>query len=227
MEGLAFVPVRRLLVLFAAVLVLSAAPARAAETTIEVGDDFFNPANVQIAVGDTVKWVWAANSAGDHNVSTKANQAEKFDSDPGKPEPLISHPPGYTYSYTFNKDGVAVDYVCRVHPITMQGTVTVGVPPADTGAPLVSRAKATVGKKKITVAFELDEDAKVELKIAKASKPKKTLRSVRKSLDAGKQKIAVRRKGLPPGRYKVSITAKDEAGNKSRAARAGFKIKPS
>lgn len=207
-------------------LALSAAPAGAAETTIDVGDDFFNPANVQIAAGDTVKWVWSG-SVGDHNVSTKANQAEEFDSDPGVAEPLIKHPVGYTFSYTFNKNNVAVDYVCRVHPIEMQGTVTVGAPPADTGPPVVSRTKATVGKRKITVAFQLDEDAKIELKVAKASKPRKALRTVRKSFVAGERKVVVGRKGLTPGRYKVSITAADQVGNKSTPARAGFRIKPS
>jgi plastocyanin len=217
---------RRAPVLLIAVLALSTAPARAAETTITVGDDFFQPANVQIAVGDTVKWVWQGPD-GDHNVSTKANQAEKFDSDPGTPEPLIKHPAGYTFSWMFNKDNVAVDYVCRVHPIQMQGTVTVGAPPADTAAPRLSRTKATVKKKKVTIAFELDEDAKVVLKVARASKPKKAVKKVRKSLAAGKRSISIRRKGLSPGRYKVSITAEDEAGNESKAARAAFKLKKS
>jgi plastocyanin len=189
-----------------------------------VGDDFFNPSTVQIAVGDTVKWEIAQNSAGNHSISTRANQPEAFDSDPGKPEPLISHPPGYTFSYTFNKDNVEVDYVCRVHPTTMTGTVRVGSPPADTGAPVVSRLKAKVAKKAVKVGFRLDEDAKVVLKVASAKKPKRALRTVRKSFVAGAHSIKVRRKGLPAGRYRVTITAVDDAGNKSPVAKRSFKL---
>jgi plastocyanin len=216
--------VRRILVVAVALLALPVASARAAETTVAVGDDFFNPSTVQIAAGDTVKWVFEQNSVGNHNISTKANQPESFDSDPGRPPPLISHPPGYTYSYTFNKDNVEVDYTCRVHPTTMNGTVRVGSPPADTAAPAVTGVKAKVAKKAVRIGFKLDEDATVVLKVAKAKKPKRALRTVRKSLAAGTRSIKVRRKGLAEGRYRVTITAEDDAGNTSTVARKSFRI---
>jgi plastocyanin len=216
--------VHRSLAIAIALLALPAAPAAAAETTVAVGDDFFNPSTVQIAVGDTVNWVIEQNSVGNHSISTKANQPESFDSDPGKPEPLISHPPGYTFSYTFNKDNVEVDYTCRVHPITMNGTVRVGSPPADSGAPGVSGLKANVAKKAVRIRFQLDEDARVVLKLARAAKPKRVLRTVRKSLVAGTRSIKVRRKGLSPGRYRVTVTAEDKAGNKSPVRKTSFRI---
>ena len=205
------------------VLVLPAA-AHAAEATINVGNDFFKPADVQIAVGDTVNWVFE--EAGNHNIQTRAGQAESFDSDPGTPETLIQHDKGYKYSHTFSQDNVAVEYLCRVHAATMKGTVTVGSPPVDADAPAVSAAGAKVGGRKVTIGFELDEAARVTLKIARASKPRVALRTVRKSLQAGDSTIKVRRKGLRPGRYLVRLTAEDDAGNESAVEKASFKLRP-
>ena len=213
---------RALVATLALVLVLPAA-AHAAETAIGVGNDFFKPADVQIAVGDTVNWVFE--EAGNHNVQSRAGQAESFDSDPDKPDTLIQHDKGYKFSHTFNQDNVAIEYLCRVHPITMKGTVTVGAPPVDADAPAVTAAGATVRAKKVAISFELDEAAAVTLKLARASKPKRALRTVRRSLQAGEGTIKLRRKGLDPGRYVVRLTAEDEAGNESAVKRASFKLK--
>ena len=210
----------------AAALVSLALPASAAaaEHTVSVGDDFFSPKSLQVAVGDTVNWVFASDSRGNHSVTTKSNQPESFDSDPGTPEALIGHPPGYKFSYTFTKDGVEVDYFCKVHPVTMTGTVVVGAPPADTTAPVLSALRAKLGEKVVKISFKLDEAARVVLKLASAKKPNRTLRTVRRSLGAGSHSIKLRRRGLAPGRYRARLTAEDEAGNSSPVSRAFFKL---
>jgi plastocyanin len=205
------------------VLVLPAA-AHGAETTITVGNDFFQPANVQIAVGDTVNWVFS--ESGNHNVQSRAGEEESFDSDPGTPESLIRHEAGYKFSYTFNKDNVAVDYLCRVHPATMTGTVSVGSPPVDASPPAVTAARAKIEGRKVAISFKLDEAARVTVRIARASNVRRTLKTVSRRLGAGDRTIRVRRRGLRPGRYVAKLTAVDDAGNKSAVKRASFRLRP-
>jgi plastocyanin len=212
----------RLTALTGLVLALAAQPATAAETTVRVGDDFFSPTSVQIAAGDTVNWVWEGMP---HSVKTKPNQPESFDSDPGVPEALISHPVGFTFSHAFNTDGVEVEYLCAVHPFTMSGTVTVGTPAADTTAPAVTNASANVKRKKVSFAFNLSEAANVRLEVAKASKPRKVLKKLTRALAGGRRSLAVSRRGLKPGRYVARISATDEAGNASAVAKRSFRLK--
>lgn len=199
------------------------ASASAAERTISVGNDYFRPPDVQIAVGDTVTWVF--DEAGNHNVQTRAGQAESFDSDPGKPEATIFHEAGYRFSHTFNTDNVAVDYYCRVHPAVMKGTVSVGTPPVDATPPAVTAASARVRRRTVAIGFRLDEAARITLRLARASKPRRTIRTARKQLGAGRGTITLRRRGLRPGRYVARLTAEDEAGNDSSVRRATFRLR--
>ena len=208
----------------AVLLLVPVASAPAAEHTISVGNDFFNPPDVQIVVGDTVNWVFE--EAGDHNVQSAGGQPESFDSDPGKPDSLISHPAGYRFSHTFNQDNVEVDYLCRVHPIQMNGTVTVGSPPADTTAPVIDPARPRVRRRAIRVGFELSEGALVRLRVAAKRRPRRSLRTAARRLEAGRHSIAIRRRGLRPRRYVARLTATDDAGNASPVVTASFRIRP-
>jgi plastocyanin len=71
----------------------------------------FNPAEVTVAVGDTV--TWTNNDSVPHDVT-----ADSFSSgDPG------GMAPGDTFEETFDEAGT-FDYVCTVHP-GMEGTVIV------------------------------------------------------------------------------------------------------
>jgi len=80
-----------------------------AEVTMQ--DIKFQPANVDVKVGDTVTWT-NEDSAG-HDVT-----GDNFKS--GGPGGLAN---GDTFEHTFDKAGT-FDYVCTVHP-GMEGTVTV------------------------------------------------------------------------------------------------------
>ena len=215
---------RRLVGISAALLLLPAASAAAAEHTVSVGNDFFSPANVQIAVGDTVNWVFS--EAGNHNIRSRPGQAESFNSDPGVPLAAVFHPAGYRFSHTFTKDAVEVDYLCEIHPSTMKGTVTVGVPAPDTTPPGLDARKSRVGRNAVKVRFELGEAGLVELKVARARRPGRALRTIRRRLEAGAHALTVGRGGLSPGRYVAKLTATDEDGNKSGVSTARFRLKP-
>jgi plastocyanin len=206
--------------LLATLLVLPAT-ASAAEREITVGNDFFQPADVQIAVGDTVTWVFS--ESGNHDIQSRPGEEETFDSDPGNPSPF--HTVGYRFSHTFNRDAVAVDYVCSVHPTTMSGTVTVGAPPVDADPPAVTAADADVSRRRVAIGFSLDEAAQVTLKLARAARPNRVLRTVNRQLGAGDSTITLRRRGLRPGRYVARLTAVDDAGNPSQVERATFRLR--
>ena len=215
---------RRVLGATLALLLVPSASAGAAEREITVGNDFFQPADVQIAVGDTVTWVFS--ESGNHDIQSRPGEEEAFDSDPGNPSPF--HAAGYRFSHAFNQDNVAVDYVCSVHPSTMSGTVSVGAPPAppvDADPPGVTAADADVGRRRVAVDFTLDEAAQVTLRLARASRPNRVVRTVSRQRGAGQSTINVRRRGLKPGRYVARLTARDEAGNESGVTRTSFRLK--
>jgi plastocyanin len=198
------------------VCLAAAAPAGAAEVTVKVDDDFFDPFAVQIAPGDTVVWEWVG-LEGDHSVTTEDGQIESFDSDPGNNEPV--HPAGSEpFRYTFNEEG-RVTYLCKTHPLTMSGSVTIGNP--DLTRPKVTGTKAKVSRKRVKVSFKLSEDARVTLRLKRSGR---TVKKVTKSLKDGKRAIAVKRKGLGEGSYKATVSARDSAGNRAKAAAASFKL---
>lgn len=111
---------------------------------VTVGNDFFSPVNLTVAVNDSVQWSMAA-LGGFHNVkscvpeingclSQTAN--ETFTSGP------VAGPP-WLYTYQFTENGIN-RYVCVSHLPFMTGTVFVGVssglgrrlPPGDVGFPV-------------------------------------------------------------------------------------------
>ncbi|HET9878158.1 MAG TPA: cupredoxin family copper-binding protein [Candidatus Limnocylindria bacterium] len=89
---------------------LGAAPARAATQSVQIGDGFFTPANLTIAVGDTVTW-----TNGDDSPHTVTAGGDAFAS--GTIES------GSSFSRTFTSPGTYA-YVCSFHD-EMVGTITV------------------------------------------------------------------------------------------------------
>jgi halocyanin-like protein len=84
------------------------------EVTIDTGagpQGFkFDPADVTIDAGTTVRWVWTG-EGGQHNV-VEADGEEPLD-DPSFESELVGEE-GHEYSYTFEESGT-FDYVCSVH----------------------------------------------------------------------------------------------------------------
>jgi plastocyanin len=118
------IPIRiiRLLAAFAVALVLLSCDndnptTPPADNNITIGDNFFNPPTLTVAVGRPV--VWRHEGATQHTVtsgSPTSNPGGLFDSG------LIS--PGSGFQFTFNAPGT-FPYFCRVHGVAMTGTITV------------------------------------------------------------------------------------------------------
>ncbi len=88
-----------------------AQPGGIAPGAVKVVDYTFSPAEVEIAVGQTVTWTFA-DEAGHDVISTEGTF---------KSEVLGS---GGTYAFTFTRAGT-FDYFCSIHP-SMTGKVIVG-----------------------------------------------------------------------------------------------------
>ncbi|MEM8909683.1 MAG: lamin tail domain-containing protein, partial [Bacteroidota bacterium] len=97
-----------------------------ADAEVTISNFLFDPADITITVGQTVKW---SNTEGNHNVNgtqnTFPNNPESFLSGPVSPAP-------WEYFHTFNTVGT-YDYQCDQHVnLGMVGTVTVlPAPPND------------------------------------------------------------------------------------------------
>jgi len=80
--------------------------------SVTVGDDFFNPTSIQVSPGAMVTWTWSSNRV--HNVTFENNTI--IDSgDRG----------GGTYETAMPTTDGTYGYQCKIHPITMNGSVTV------------------------------------------------------------------------------------------------------
>ena len=85
-------------------------PTEAATQAVSMGDNFFGPDALTVAVGDTVTW------SNDGAVPHTATAQGAFDTDI-----LMS---GESFSYTFSSAGT-FDYICLVHPGVMTGSIVV------------------------------------------------------------------------------------------------------
>jgi plastocyanin len=188
---------RRLLIPLAALCPLAlAAPAMAADTSVDVVDFSFNAKNVQIDPGDTVTWNFVV--AG-HTTTSNSGQAERWNSGPE------TNDGGTSYPHTFNRPG-RFSYICLPHQTFMKGTVTVG-----TDEHRKSQSKFSQSRRGSTVTykFTLVEAAKVSIKLSGAAKRKAT----RKRLRAGRYSIPFR--NMKPGKYTGKATFTDDFGKRS------------
>jgi plastocyanin len=225
----------RRLVLLAAVGASGAlaAPASAADVTIR--GFAFEPVEVNIAQGESVTWTFAGPDT-NHSVTSDAGQADSWDSDPGRNPTAADHPIGDTFDHRFDVPGT-FRYFCKVHP-SMRGRVVVRgagepPPPADTTAPAISSLTARGGRacgrrarrckpRPTTVRYSLSEEARVTLAFA-ARKSGKT-RTFRQSGKAGANTLRRSVKQLRPGRYRLTVTAADAAGNVSAPATRDVRV---
>lgn len=112
-----------------AVLAVALIPpaARAADTAVEVGDNFYDPARVEIDIGTTV--LWSHESVNPHSVTSgspgSADAGSSFESSPNCSQDITQcMKRGDTYRHRFDTPGTFA-YFCRVHGAAMAGTVTV------------------------------------------------------------------------------------------------------
>lgn len=83
------------------------------DTTIEIGDDFFEPEDISIDAGTRVIWEWTGEN--DHRVDIEYQGEEALSDEQSEG----------TYEFTFDQPG-EYDYHCTVHgPEIMSGTIVV------------------------------------------------------------------------------------------------------
>src|SRR3954447_23086874 len=215
--------------IMAAVIALGAAAAPAQAADVSISNFSFMPSSITITQGDSVKWTWAGPDT-NHSVTSKAGQADSLDSDPGRTPSSLDHPPGDTFSHTFNTPGT-FSYICKVHSF-MTGKVAVNGPPgSDTTPPALSKVSATAGRKckkgqknckgrPTTLRFKLSEAATVKVKI-----PKHKSANVTRAGKAGSNTIKFATSKLPPGKYTLNLSATDAAGNSSPVKPVSVKVK--
>ena len=88
--------------------------------TVLVGDSFFNPASLNVKVGDTVSWSFTGNMQNHTTTSsTIPSGAASWD------QPINTA--NSTFNYVVTKAGT-YNFVCTPHASFMKGTITATVP---------------------------------------------------------------------------------------------------
>ena len=77
-----------------------------------VGDDFFNPAGIQVSPGDMVTWTWSSNRV--HNVTFADNTITNS-----------GNQGGGMYATAMPMATGTYNYQCTIHPSSMNGSVKV------------------------------------------------------------------------------------------------------
>jgi plastocyanin len=195
----------RLLPLPLAVLLTlaAAAPAGAADWTIEAFNFSFSPRQQQVAVGDKVTWRFTDDG---HSATSRPGQAEQWDSG--------TKGAGGIYEHTFTKPG-RYEYVCTPHESFMSGVIEVG---GDAVAQTVDAFRARRRGKSVTVSLTLNEAARVTYTVK--GPRRRTVKRGR--LAAGSHRFRVKR--LAEGRYRGTLTAVDDFDNTS-TRKSSFRIR--
>lgn len=107
-------------------IALAAAPALAADHAVSIIGTKFEPAELTVAVGDTVTWTVTESIGAQHTVTSgklgESDAGTAFDSGSASLKD-----DGETFKHTFDAAGVH-DYFCRIHPVDMTGQVLVLAP---------------------------------------------------------------------------------------------------
>jgi hypothetical protein len=118
--------------------------------------------------------------------------------------------------------------------LLVQAVIERAQEPADKRKPKVSGVRLTkwAFAKKTTLVYNLSEPAKVTVRIQKQTRKHRYVWVHGKLTDnavAGENKLTIKRRfaghKLAPGAYRLVVTAKDAAGNKSLVKRVGFGVK--
>jgi plastocyanin len=187
---------------------------------VDVGGLAFKPADIRVGTSDTVLWIWTGPDV-DHTVTADPGQAEQFDSDPeGGPSRRLDD----SFAHRFTRPG-SYTYFCRRHPDRMKGKVRVVelAGPGDTSPPRLARVR--VGEAGRRLAFRLSERAVVLARIqTRARESWRSVRDFNVFARKGRNRARIPLRGLPPGRYRLRLTAYDDADNPSRPAFARLAV---
>src|SRR3954452_1461046 len=141
-----------------AVFLAAAGPALAADSSVNVGDDFYDPSTSSADAGDTITWGWSGSN--DHTVTTRSGQIDRFNSG-------IKSGAGKSFRHRFRHSG-RFRIFCQIHPDSMRATITVGTD--DGVAPKLTGVSAGARK----VGFTVSERSVVTLRLKGRRKIVKT-----------------------------------------------------
>ena len=155
----------------------------------------------------------ATQAQGRHGRHRPLGLAEQFDSDRGG---TPAHAGDDSFSHRFTRPGTYT-YLCRVHPGQMKGSVEVvelsGL--GDTKRPRLTRLR--VGPEGRRIAYTLSERAILLLRIQRRARGRwRSMRDFDVFARNGRNRARLPLRGLAPGRYRVRLTAYDDADNASR-----------
>jgi plastocyanin len=227
----------RVALTLAAVAAAAAIPGQASahpghSALVSVGDGKYTPSTIKITAGHRLTWWWDWPDL-DHTVTADPGQAESFDSDPdGTPDHALFD----TYAHRFTVPGTYT-YFCRVHPDTMTGAVQVvpvptSPPPepdgeSPAGGTALTLSGLRVGPRRrraaFTVSYASTVTAQLDRRRLGAWRP---VRRFELAAAAGLNRVRLRARPLPPGRYRVRMSARDGAGNRSGALLVRFRVEP-
>jgi plastocyanin len=212
--------------LAAALLLPSAASAHPghAIAEVDVGQNRFEPAEIEIFVGDGINWVFRGPDT-NHSITADPGQIESFDSDPGEAYPV--HAIDDVYYHDFYGLGTYT-YHCKVHP-EMRGSITVRRPQP----PVLSSAAVKPGKlcngpscPKPDLRVKVDHAVNIIGDIERRGKRWREVRELPpRAVEGGKSSVPLDIKGLSPGRYRAVVRARDDFGMFSDPQRAKFEIR--
>jgi plastocyanin len=179
----------------------------------------WSTSNVEIAVGDTVTWRFDGTQLA-HNVASSGTNWSFVTPFDGTPK-----------TFTFTSPGT-YRFICQAHAFTMNGEVKVGTGgpaptpgntawPNGSSAPRVDRRPPAFDDLRLRrraggarLRFRMSERARMIVRVNRGD------RLVwRRAMRGRKGVNAVVVGGLAPGRYRVSLRARDFGGNPSRVVR--------
>jgi plastocyanin len=196
-------PSRLALPLAIGLSLLFAAPAGAADSSVDVASDFsFEPASLKIDVGNTVTWNFTG--AG-HNTKSLSGQPDSWRSAPAG----TANPVGAAFPHRFDTRG-RYQYICSIHPF-MKGVVTVGT---DTVIDTVTKFRTRKLGHRVRISYVLKEPAIVRYRLRGPSP-----RRVKKGRQlAGAHSFTVRH--LKTGTYHGTLTAVDDFDKKNTSKKS-------
>jgi plastocyanin len=215
----------------AGAVALATAPAAAAAPRLVVSrlDNTYSPASQTIALGETVSFSNEprVGGGGEHNVV--------WDDNGVKPTPLDAVDTPWTARRTFARPGL-YRYYCEEHGarngVGMAGKVLVrnadGSLP-DVSAPRLGQVSTTVARGTIAMTFTSDERGRALGKLERrVGRHFRLVGPLAFAVFKGANRVRVRktstRTALRPGRYRMTFTVKDAAGNRSAAKRVNVAV---
>jgi plastocyanin len=185
-------PKRLLIPLALLTFFASASPAFAFDWGVDVIDYEFQPAERQIAVGDSVSWNFTV--AG-HTTTSVAGQPDSWNSSPDGG----TNSAGVPFTKVFNTPG-RYQYICIPHQAFMKGVIQVGT---DTVVNSISNFRSRRTANRVKLSFRLNEPATVTYKLT--GKSRRTVKRGR--LATGNHSFTLRH--LKPGTYRGVLTVVD------------------